>query len=435
MKAQWLPSLDLPDQATVRWTSLTKIIRNPEQNWPRQILERPIMVGQVGHATLALIADPDAARTVLTGGEDRFPKWKIYERVFARGLGRQGLSVVEGEQWRRQHRAFAPMFRPDRISDLVAISRNVAERSCAEWLERGRDIPIRTAAEMTLITLRSIWVFMFGANEAELGPPSMAQAAADISAAQIGDRVNEPPKRFTELAVEARNWIRGFEACAANPFAFVGDSVSANHSLSPAELFDNTRLFLGAGSETTALTLTWALWLLGHAPDVQRRAQDEIDSVAGGEPITMSHVVRLTFLGQVLNETLRLCPPSVVVVRQAKSEEWLAGERLPAGSILAICLYALHRHTHWWDTPQVFRPQRFAKGSDEPRHTFALLPFSAGAHACIGRQAGWAELVTVLATILRRFEVIADQSVTVKPRVLITMHPDREPPILLRLRG
>lgn len=435
MKTQWPPSLDLPDQANVRWTSITKIIRDPEQNWPRQILERPIIHGQVGSTTVALIADPEAAKTVLAGGEQRFPKWKLYERMFARGLGRKALSVVPGEQWRRQQRAFAPMFQPDRISALAAISGNVTERSCAAWLQREGDIVIDTAAEMMRITLSSIWSFLFGADDGDLGPALIGQAAAAIAAAQISGRVDETPKQLTALAIEADRRGLGFRAVLSGdgPSAPRSDSLSADRALSPTELFDNTRLLLGAGSETTALSLTWALWLLAHMPDVQRQAQEEIERVAGAEPFAVGHVARLSFVGQVLKETLRLCPPSVVLVRQSRGEELLAGEELPPGSILAVCQYALHRHTLWWDAPEEFRPERFSAG--EPRHLFALLPFGGGQHACMGRQAGWVELVIVLATILRRFQLVADRSVTVKPHISIHMDPDRKLPILLRPRG
>ncbi len=393
-----------------------------------------MIVGQVGRATLALIADPDTARTVLTGGEDRFPKWRIYDRVFAKGLGRQGLSVVEGEQWRRQQRALAPMFRPDRVSDLAAIAGNAARRSCAAWLQQAAEIRIDAAAEMTLITLRSIWSLMFGSDSADLGPPSVAETAARISAAHVDDLVNEPPARLTELAHEMERRDRCAGATASGRFWRLGDPGAAD-ALNPVELFDNTRLLLGAGSETTALTLTWAMWMIAHVPDIQRRAQEEIDRVTGGQQIAVEHVARLSFLGQVINETLRLCPPSVVVVRQARDEEMLAGEAIPAGSVLAVCLYALHRHADWWDAAHEFRPERFAKGSAEPRHPFAFLPFSAGRHACIGRQAGWVEAVTILATILRRFDILADPAVTVLPRVSITMRPDRQVPLLLRARG
>jgi cytochrome P450 len=280
-----------------------------------------------------------------------------------------------------------------------------------------------------------MWALMFGDADRELSLPLIVRAAADISAAQVQGRINETPEHFTSLVREVQRLAGKSGIPDASPFAALLDVESANGPLNPAELFDNARLFLGAGSETTALTLTWALWLIGHSPDIQRRAQEEVDNVAGDQPIMPEHVARLAFVGQVLNETLRLYPPSVVVVRQARGDELLAGELLPAGSVLAVCLYALHRHERWWSGPQDFCPDRFAVGSSEPRHAFAFLPFSAGQHACIGRQAGWVEAAVVLATILRNFDVAADPAIPVSPRVSITMRPDREVPILLRPRS
>src|ERR1700704_365734 len=98
------PALNLPDQAAVRWTSFTKVIRLPEENWPAQICERPIIVGRVGNRTMALIADPETAKIVLGGSEEQFPKWRIYERVVGSGAGRESLSAASGAQWWRQRR-------------------------------------------------------------------------------------------------------------------------------------------------------------------------------------------------------------------------------------------------------------------------------------------------------------------------------------------
>src|ERR1700755_1239733 len=83
------PALDLPDVSQVRWTSFTKAIREPEQNWPAQICGRPIHVGYIGERGRALVPDPEALRAILTGPEDRFIKWRIYDRVVAAGAGRR----------------------------------------------------------------------------------------------------------------------------------------------------------------------------------------------------------------------------------------------------------------------------------------------------------------------------------------------------------
>ena len=430
------PGFDLPDEASVRWSSFTKFVRAPEHNWPAQILERPIIVGKIGRTSMALIADPEAAKTVLTGSPERFPKWKIYDRVLAGGFGTQNLGVVEGEQHHHQRRMLAPMFRPHRQSEAAAVFRAATERACEEWLGRGDEIRIDAGLEMGRITLASIWVSMFGDDPAANSPPSVERAARRIDAAHTHSRVEEPPECFAELAAEARSDPHGAGVLAPNPFSRLGapGSEDAADSLSQAELFDNARLFLAAGSETTATALTWALWLLGQSPEIQRRVQAELDQVFAGGPSASELPERCVFTRQVVSETLRLYPPSVATVRQARSEEVLAGETVPAGCILVVSLYALHRHALLWDAPRAFRPDRFGPGSGEPRHPFAFLPFSAGAHACIGSQFAWTEAITVLATILRRFDVVSDSSAPIRPRTMIALLPDREISLQLRPR-
>jgi cytochrome P450 len=129
----------------------------------------------------------------------------------------------------------------------------------------------------------------------------------------------------------------------------------------------------------------------------------------------------------------RSFPPAFVTVRQSRDPIVLAGESLPAATVLAVCIYALHRHRGWWEEADLFRPDRF--GAGEPRHRYAYLPFSAGRHACIGAAFAWKEAITIFAAILQRFRVSTDPAVPVRPRLSITLRPDREVPIVLHRRS
>lgn len=430
------PALNLPDQAAVRWSSLTKIIVQPEENWPVQIYERPIIAGKVGERTIALIADPEAAKTVLGGPEALFQKWRIYERVAGGGTGRHSLSATAGAPWRRQRRAFSPMFRPENAAPLVPLIRHAADRAIASWNAKGDAIRLDISLEMTRLTLGLMWQALFAADPET--DPVVARAAAAIYGARLSGALDVPPAKLIDLADAAkrRRSVKG--ALCANPFDSWGaasEAGSRNHGLTEQELYDNARNFLSAGYETTALTLTWALWLTAQQAEVQDRIHAEIDCVVGADAIAASHLGRLVFTGQVLRETMRLFPPSLLTVRQCREAVTLAGERLPAGTVLAVCIYALHRHRNWWRDPDLFEPGRFAPGSGEPRHRHAYLPFSTGRHGCIGAALGWAEAVTIFASILRHFRVSTDAGVPVRPRMTITLRPDREVPIVLHRRN
>jgi cytochrome P450 len=427
------PALDLPDEAAVRWTSFTKIIRWPEANWPAQICERPVIAGRVGNRTIALIADPEAARTVLSGSEEQFPRWRIYDRVVGSGTGRDSLFVVAGAQWRKQRRAFGPMFGPDSAAHLVPAFWRAAARAMAGWVAQDGAVRFDASLEMTRLTLGVIWQVLFGAGADADPPPSVARAAAEIHAAQLRGELNTVAVKLAELADGAARLAPARSVPSGNPFDGVGATCAGPDGLTRRELYHNARLFLAAGHDSTALTLTWGLWLVAQDAETQRRIHDEIDQVVGDEAIENAHTLRLVFTGQVLNETLRLFPPAFVTVRQSRDPIVLAGESLPAATVLVVCIYALHRHRGWWEEPDLFRPDRF--GAGEPRHRYAYQPFSAGRHACIGSAFAWKEVITIFAAILQRFRVSTDPAVPVRPRLSITLRPDRDVPIVLHRRS
>ncbi len=430
------PALDLPDAARARWTSLIKVIREPSQNWPREILERPLVVGKVGDRTLALIADPGAARMVLMGDEDRFPKWAIYDRTIGRGVGPNSVSVARGEQWRRLRQAISPIFRPDRTRELFAEIRTAAEEAVQGWARIDCDGRLDVALETTRITLSIIWRILFPDVAKVFGDATVDEAARRIDAAQLAHDMTGVADQLTWLAQQGMGDASSEEGSKGPPWVR-GPSTAAGRggrALSREETFDNVRTLLGAGHETTALTLAWAFWLIGQDLDVQRRLHAEIDSVLGDLPLEFDQIGRLVFTGQVLRETLRLYPPAPVTVRQAAGALQLAGTELPAGSVLAVCIYALHRHRLWWADPDAFRPDRFAPGSGEPRHEFAFLPFSAGRHVCIAGQFGWIEAMTIFVTLLRRLQLTTNPTIRVRPRVGVTLRPDGPLQVSVRRR-
>lgn len=429
-----VPALDLPDAAAARWTSFIKVIRQPQHYWPAQLLQQPVIARRIGQRTLALIADPEAAKTVLTGAAEKFPRWRIYQHVVGRGPGRNSLSAASDPQWLKLRRAFNPMFRPDHASLLMPLFQRATARAVAAWQAKGDAIRIDASLEMTKLTLGAIWCALFG-DAASDPPPLIDRAAADIHAALLRNEASLQADKLAELADAAASRPPSRSAIPENPFDAWGPpdvTQGVVDRLSWPELYDNARGFLGAGHETTALTLTWALWLTAQDAAVQARIHDEVDRVIGSGPVEDAHLSRLVLTGHVIDETLRLLPPAFVTVRQSRDPLELAGERLPAGAVLAVCIYALHRHRRWWEAPDQFRPERFDAG--EPRHRYAYLPFSAGRHACIGAALGLKEALAVFAGIMRDFSVSTDAAAPMPLHTTVTLRPARQVPIVLHRR-
>jgi cytochrome P450 len=202
---------------------------------------------------------------------------------------------------------------------------------------------------------------------------------------------------------------------------FDGEDPETKRKMDPIVIRDNLLAFITAGHETTALTLSWALYLLAFDPAVQDKARQEVRDVIGDGPLSIDHVERLTYVRQVIDETLRLYPPAPIVSRTAQQDDVLCGRKIRAGQTVLIPIYCLHRHKMLWEDPDAFRPERF--GADQKHDRFSYLPFIDGPRVCIGASFALQEAVIILATLLQKFEFDAIPSKQPVPEMILTMRP------------
>jgi cytochrome P450 len=128
---------------------------------------------------------------------------------------------------------------------------------------------------------------------------------------------------------------------------------------------------------------------------------------------------------------LRLYPPAFTLVRQARRADDAGGVAIPAGAIVFISPWVLHRHRRLWPEPERFDPARFLPGAPAPDR-FAYLPFGIGPRVCIGAQFALTEAILVLAGMVQTFHIERASSEPVVPVAIVTTQPDHPP--LFRLR-
>ncbi len=135
-----------------------------------------------------------------------------------------------------------------------------------------------------------------------------------------------------------------------------------------------------------------------------------------------------------MSESLRLYPPAAAIARVSVADDDIGEVKIPAGSLVMISPWVLHRHAKLWSEPEAFDPSRFL--ADKPlAHRFAYLPFGAGPRVCVGAQFALAEAVLVLAKMVQRFEISLADDEPVLPITVITTQPDHPAPFRLRARG
>lgn len=158
-----------------------------------------------------------------------------------------------------------------------------------------------------------------------------------------------------------------------------------------------------AGTDTSSLTLEWAMSSLVNHPEVLEKARVELnDNLGQNRLIDEPDLSKLSYLNSIISETLRLYPAAPLLVPHLSSKDCtIGGYHVPRGTILLGNVWAIHRDPKLWNDPTSFKPERFESGKGESQK---LMPFGLGRRACPG--AGLAQRVVglALASLIQCFE-------------------------------
>jgi cytochrome P450 len=359
-----------------------------------------------------MLSDPELVKQVFSGSPRALHAGEansIVEPV----LGSNSILVLDEDSHMRQRKLMLPSFHGERLARYREQIAELAEAELARW---PLGSPEAARPRMQAITLEVIMRTVFGVDEADRLDRLRAALIGLLEwttsrkrlfmVAGLGqERLAKSPWLGLVRARAAvdelvHDEIRRRRADPSAPdrddvlSLLVGARDEDGEPMSDAEIRDELMTLLVAGHETTATALAWALEQLVRHPSVLERLGDGSDE---------------EYLDAVVQETLRLRPVIVAVVRRLKEPMELGEWRLPAGVTVAPCVYLVHRDPAIYPDPEAFRPERFL---ESPPGTYTWIPFGGGVRRCLGASFAQLEMKTVLATILR----------TTRPR------PSAEPP-------
>jgi cytochrome P450 len=431
---------------------LIKFVRNPLASLPQPVYEHPIVVHDNGRSTIAWVTDPALVEQVLLHAGAQFPKTPLEKKVFAHTLG-DGILTSEGASWRWQRRTAAPLFRPADLESLVPAMTAAAADQLARWQASPAGTVQAIDRDMTFTTFRVISATMFaGSADAEAAAilkasdKALATISWDIAAAMmhVPDWLWYPGKfsrrragqalRNAVAAILARRRDAGLEGNDLLARLARAKDPETGEPMSEKQLVDNLVTFLAAGHETTAKALTWTLYLLARAPGWQERVRAEVESVVGTSPVEAAHLERLAVTRMVLKEAMRLYPPAPVMTRLAAQTMTLGAERVAAGTLIVIPIFAVHRHRKLWDDPDRFDPERFAPEHEAEYPRTQFMPFGFGPRTCIGGTFAMMEATAILATLVRGARFGWDGVHAPEPLSRVTLRPKGGMPLEVWLR-
>jgi cytochrome P450 len=390
---------------------------------------------------------------MLVDKADAFSRDELTHRVLTPVIGRTSLFLAEGPDWRWQRRAVAPIFRHEMLLSFVPTIAVIAERQVERWRARPLDLPVEIAAAMTRTTFEIIVDAILGGS---------ARLDAERYGRALAATVNTIPWHLLLSVLWAPAWTpfpgrwgarrahdflradigRIIAKRRANPSAhpdlldllLAARDADTDRGLNDAELVANLLTFISAGHETTAVALTWSLWLLAKDEAVQRRVYDEAVAVMGHGPVEIAHIDALRLTRQVISESMRLFPPVPMLSRIPKTDMQLGGMAITPRTWVVIPIFALHRNALLWDNPHAFDPDRFAPDQAKGRSRYAHLPFGAGPRVCIGANFAMIEAVVIIATLVRAFRFQTVPGHKARPIARLTLRPAGGIPLLISAR-
>lgn len=399
-------------------------------------------------APALLVNDPDDVRNVLQTSARHWGKETVQYAALARVTG-PGLLASSEPNWIEHRRLAAPAFHHQRLEAVgdqvrAAADAAIASRLAVECSRTGAVVDV--AALTHRIGLDAVGRGLFSAD---LSGQAQQLLDATSEAAKLVVRVGRsilPTAAWapTPTNLRLRTTRNRLDAISskliAQRRARGSDSAGETHGddllgllldshLTDAEIRHELVTMIIAGHETVAAALAWTLMLLAEHQPAQDRVRAELADHPGPVPM-LGHRDRLPYTRAVVDEALRLFPPAWALSRRAHRDDVLGGRAVPAGTLVIVSPWLLHRRSDSWPDPLAFRPERFV-GAGVGRS--AYLPFGQGPRLCIGREFALGEMVLVVSRLLTAYRMDVPQGWT-RPAGLaqVAVHPRGGMPLVLR---
>lgn len=416
--------------------SLDKVV-----SWSQEFpYAHPLWLGQfVGFLN---IYEPDYAKAVYSRGDPKAPD--VYDFLL-QWIGK-GLLVLHGPKWFQHRKLLTPGFHYDVLKPYVAIFSESTHLMLDKWEKKAsenksfdifcdvghmaldtlmkctfgkgdsglghRDNSYYTAvSELTLLVQQRIESFQYHNDFIYWRTPHgrrflrACKIAHDHTDQVIKQRKAALQDEKEQKKIQQRRHLDFLDI-------LLGVRDENGIKMSDADLRAEVDTFMFEGHDTTTSGISWFLYCMALYPEHQQRCREEVREILRDkDSFQWDDLAKMTYLTMCMKECFRLYPPVPQVYRQLnKPVTFVDGRSLPAGSLISMHIYALHRNSAVWPDPEVFDPLRFSPENVSGRHPFAYMPFSAGPRNCIGQQFAMAEMKVVTALCLLRFEFSLDPS-------------------------
>jgi cytochrome P450 len=391
---------------------------------------------RLGRENIFLLNHPDLIRDVLVTHHNNFTKGRAFART--RKLLGEGLLFSEGDFHLRQRRMIKPAFHHQRIAAFAEGMTRHAERLRSRWPD-GATLDV--SHEMLRLTLAIVGEALFGAD-LESGASELVTVLSEtmkslsikLPFAGVLEKLPLPAVRKIKACrekldeivyglINKRRASGDKDDDLLSMLLLAQDEESSNVRMTDEQVRDEVMTILLAGQLTTANSLSWTWYLLSKHLEVETRLHEELDYVLCGRLPTHVNIQALPYTEKVIRESLRLYSPGWMMGRRALKDYQVRSYVAPAGSVLVVSPYLMHRDARYFPEPLRFDPERWTPEFRSALPKYAYFPFGGGPRGCIGEGFAWMEMILIVATLAQQWKLRLHPGHPVVPQPLVTLQP------------
>jgi cytochrome P450 len=378
---------------------------------------------------LVYVANPAMVKQLFTSSSEQLHAGEANATVLEPALGPNSVLTLDEGAHMRQRKLLLPPFHGKQIARYGELIREVTREEMESW-PVGEPFALRPHTQR--MTLAVIMRAVFGVHDRErlIRFERLIENFSDrVSAVLAFPMLRRDLGRwspwsrflraraaldefiFEEIALRRAEIASGEEDHDDVLSLLLGAEHDDGSPMSDEELRDELVTVLGAGHETTATGLAWAMERLLRTPRALAKLRD---SLAAGDD---------SYLDATVKETLRARPVIVDVARKVVAPVEIGGYELAAGTYVMAAIAPMHYREDLFPEPEEFRPERFLEGKAD---NYAWIPFGGGVRRCIGAAFAEYEMRLILREIVERADLSAPDPKPERVKVRnITLAPGR----------
>lgn len=395
-----------------------------------------------GQMKSIMTANPHIIQHVLQKNHRNYRKSPIQVDQLAHYVG-QGLLTSEGAYWLKQRRLIQPGFHRNKLAALV----DIMGREIDLFLDQmDQEVPdgqpfdmVHKMHELAFIVVAKS-LFSTGVEKELLN-----RLSDNITQIQsfIVQEIRQPylkawfnlsgkKRRMEQMGEDSKKIIlqviqqrrdSGQRQDDLLDMLLEARYEDTGEGMNDTQLLEESLIIFIAGHETSANALAWTWYILSQHPDVLLKVRKEIEEHLGKRKATAADLPKLTYLTQVIQESMRIYPPAWITDRVPNEDDEIEGYQIPKDVLIGVYIYGVHHSPKYWENPSQFDPSRFEKDKIKSRPSYAYMPFGGGPRLCIGNNFAMMEMQLILIRMIQRYEIKLLDQPAIEMMPLVTLRP------------